>query len=673
MRTPHALACALAVAATCTAARVEFTNNRLRVDGEPFFFYSCWGTPNRDYVEFRRRHFNTAFMGWKASVTDGPKAADAGLMVIPYPHAPGWSPKVKAAMESIADKDWVLAWNIGDDLNKKEHVEAALKVRGEMRRLDPQRRPIMFDAIGMYDEFAKIPDMWCAYAYPLVKDRSDAHAGGKPGGLREYGEWLKAKRRLGRDDGFFWTWGQCHTQIWYNMKFLGGTDQDKWRPSRFPDGDHMRLIFAHAVSAGCRGFMWFVCYYFDDRHLGRDRYACAASIGCELEVVGPLIAQGRTGERLKTSDPAVWATPIDFPGGRLICLVKTGDGYHYQPDAAEVRDLRVDVAAPGNVYQIGSRFRRLAEPKCSFALTSWLLVTEDDALAQRLRAKHQQALRDMTEFRMEELQARIDKVEPVFKELGEGLDAVREAKKTLAQARAARGDDSRACDLAGAGLTRIRTAQHAVWSKTWTREMLDAGLRVTDFYIIPQQQEQLRLIRSGAWGENRLANGGFESDAGWGGAKLGHTPAGKAALIAGAGRNGTRALRLYSSSPNIYQGRPTDWVTSNVVSEKIPAKPKDVWEIAAWVRVPKELEQTQRGITIALFAYTAEGKRIPGYGAQALEATQVDATDGWRRVRLVVPLRSPAIRFIAARVALCGVGEAYVDDVTVRRLGDPQD
>jgi hypothetical protein len=51
--------------------------------------------------------------------------------------------------------------------------------------MDPLQRPIGFDAIGMYEDFAKIPDLWCAYAYPLVRPATDPHAGGKPGGLCE--------------------------------------------------------------------------------------------------------------------------------------------------------------------------------------------------------------------------------------------------------------------------------------------------------------------------------------------------------------------------------------------------------------------------------------------------------------------------------------------------------
>ncbi|MBM4083401.1 MAG: hypothetical protein FJ272_01285, partial [Planctomycetes bacterium] len=55
----HVLLIVLASGAAAWAGpRVEFQDNRLKVDGQPFFFYGCWATPNQDYAEFKRRRFN---------------------------------------------------------------------------------------------------------------------------------------------------------------------------------------------------------------------------------------------------------------------------------------------------------------------------------------------------------------------------------------------------------------------------------------------------------------------------------------------------------------------------------------------------------------------------------------------------------------------------------------
>lgn len=658
-------------------SRVEFTDNRLKVDGKPFFFYGCWGTPNKDYTEYKRRHFNTAFMTPATALRDGVKAAQSGLMVMVYPHAPGWNQKMKDAVQSLVDKTWILAWNIGDDLLDPKHLEAAVKVRDEIRSMDPYKRPIALDAIGRYDEFAKIPDMWCAYAYPLVRPAFDARSWGKPAGLSQYGEWLNAMRLKGRPDCFFWTWAQCHVQVWYNMEYLGGKDEatgakadEVWKPSLFPDGDHLRLIAAHAISAGCRGLLWFVCYYFQDDRLGRDRYARAAIIGCEFDVLGPLIAQGRTAERLKTSDPTVWATPIDFPGGRLICLLKTGDHYHYQPDAGVAHDVRIETGAPGRVFQIGAEFKELSHPQCTVELTNWLLVTQDESLVNELGKRHQAVLPDMASFAIEELEARIAKTEPVFNELKQQQAAIQEAQQKLSQSREALAQKKwgRVCSLSEEGLRILRTAQHHVWHQIWTPEVTAAGLKMTDFYLLPRFVKEIRALKDEAWGPNQLANGSFETEFGWSGAKMSHDGKGKAGFVSEAAHSGKRSLRLFSDALPIYQGTERDWVTVHLVSEKIPAKSGEVWEIAAWVRVPKRLEKTERGVIISLFVYDNQGTVIPNIGGQYNEARHVEATADWKRLRIVLPLRATRVASIAARVALCGIGEAFVDDVTVRRL-----
>ena len=156
---------------------------------------------------------------------------------------------------------------------------------------------------------------------------------------------------------------------------------------------------------------------------------------------------------------------------------------------------------------------------------------------------------------------------------------------------------------------------------------------------------------------------------GWGGAKLVHDAKGKAGVVSDVSHSGKRSLRLMSDALATYQGQEWDWVTVNLVSDKVPAKTEEAWEVSAWVRVPKTLEKTERGVTVSLFVYDGEGKTIPKIGGQDHEAVQIEATGDWKRLRTVLYLHSPQAAAIAARVALCGIGDAYVDDVTVRRLG----
>lgn len=486
---------------TYAESRVEFKNNRLKVDGKPFFFYGCWGIPGKDYMEFKRRYFNTAFLEWRCVNTEGLNASAAGLMVIPYSYAPHWNEEMKKVIESIADKKWILAWNIGDDLGKRGDIESTLELLNFIKKKDFQDRPIMLDAAQRYNKFAKIPDMWGAYGYPLLKQVR------RFPNLEGYGEWLNQMRLLGRPDGFFWTWVQCHAQIWYSKKYLGGTNEDRFRPSYFPDGDHLRLLSAHAISAGSRGLMWFMYKYFQDDHFGRDRYDRAAVIGAELKILGPLIAQGKIMDRLQTSDPSVWATPIDFPGGRLVCLIKTGKNYQFQPDAAEVKNVRIEgLDAKSKVFQIGFELKQLAEPKVSFCMTSWLLLTTDRSLIQMIQDKHKAVLQDMAGFVVNELSARIDKVKSIFIQLETETSAIIKAQDHLekAQKLLKLKSWSDAARTAEEGLGILRKAQYKAWSEIWTADLWMVsmiGFPITDFYLLPfvKKDKMLNFLKDIIW------------------------------------------------------------------------------------------------------------------------------------------------------------------------------
>ena len=282
---------------------------------------------------------------------------------------------------------------------------------------------------------------------------------------------------------------------------------------------------------------------------------------------------------------------------------------------------------------------------------------------------HQQVLPDMAAFSVEELDARLNKVQAVLKEMGVGIDALNKARDQLKAAKRALADKqwASACRGAEAGLRTVRVLQHRTWQDVYAAVPSGTRQRRVDFYLLPDVARQVRLLQTGTWGPNRLANGSFETEKGWGGAKWGHRMGGQSSVVAGAGRTGKRALCLRSKSPTIYHGDLRDWVTVHVVSDKIPAREHEIWRITAWVRVPKKLDQTERGVTVALLAYDAKGKNVMGYGHES-EVTQAEATDGWKQVRAIVPLRSPLITTLAARLSLCGVGEAYLDDVVVQRL-----
>jgi len=650
-----------AVEASCRGRdpRVQLINDHLYVDGRPFFFHACWHEADGNASELRRHRLNTVSvrLDHPLAVTASQAAAGAGLLVMPFALKPDI---VLGNLDRIADlaaNDWVLAWVVGDDLDAS-HVNAALAARDSVRAIDPQGRPTTLDAISSYRMFATMTDMWSMYAYPLVKPNRYPLNGSKPGGLCEYGRWLVDMRKLGyagpestATRRLFWTSTQAHVQNNYSLKFLGGPG----RPSRFPDGDHLRLIAAHAISAGAQGLLWFRERMLQSSFHGADRYARVAVIGCELDVVGPLVAAAEsTGARLATSDSTVWATPIHLANARLISLIDTGYFHHYQPDRAEVQDLRIVDSLGGNLYQIGYGLTPVQNGAISFFLSTWILETDDLSLVDELQARHDGVCDSMAAFAIEELAARIAKVEAVIPKYDPAeLDSLAVARDHLMAAQAC-GSPVCAGLQAERGLAYLRQTQHRLWQTAWTPEILDLGIERRDFYVLADSIDVIRCLQSGeCWSGELLCNGAFSSDTCW---------TGDLRLSDSIFRSPPAALRLLGVPPK-RAGRedPSAVVYS---TEPVEAETGQWWQLEGWIYIPEDLGSMTAGITVSLLGRD-------GAGALIFEASQdgfVDSTPDWVPVRLVRRLPTAGIASLQVRLALYGAGEAYCDDFSLRRL-----
>jgi hypothetical protein len=654
-----AAACAIgtpfsAIAAPGDQPRVQLLDNHLLVDGQPFFFHACWGAPDSNYSLLAQHHFNSVSIRIDGSLAPFREAAGCGLLTIPFALKPDTLLNHLDMVDSLAAEDWVLAWVIGDDLNYG-HLASDTLARKAVEDRDLQHRPTTHDAIADYESLSTRTDMWSMYAFPLVRTNLLPLGGSKPGGLSEYGTWLKAMRELGYKDGrrrLFWTSAQAHVQNAYSLKYLGGPG----RPTRFPDGDHMRLIAAHAISAGAQGILWFRDKSLEDYYLGADRYARTGIVGCELDVVGPLIAAAEsTGARLATSDSTVWATPIYFPGGRLISLIKTGYSYHYQPDRGEVTGLGI-YGVSGNLYQVGYDFVPVQHDDVSFFMSSWLLETTDQAIVNQAEARHSAVRDDMAAFAIDELEARIDKVSAVIGKYGASeLDSLQIARDWLASAKAC-PDPACAGTFAEMGLARVRETQHRLWQGAWTPDVLEAGLERMDFYILADSIDAVRCFQADScWSQDSLCNGAFSNDTCW---------TGDVVLDENVYRSAPKALLLSSGAR---ESEILEEPAATVLSTApVPAAPRQCWKVEGWVNIPVPLASTSRGVSITLIAYDAGG----GVKLEVSQDGLIDSTGGWTRVEVAHWLNDASITHIRVRLALYGIGEAYLDDFSLRLL-DP--
>jgi hypothetical protein len=304
-------------------------------------------------------------------------------------------------------------------------------------------------------------------------------------------------------------------QIWYVKKYLNPTG--KWVPSRYPDAEHIRLLTYCALAAGSKGIIYYTNTFYRDDFYGTDRYAEAGIIGCELEVLGPWLAQGQTGEKLESPLPNVDITPIDFPGGRLLIMMRLNDDYQYHVDAGNVEafDLQLPQELPAGetVYQIGFptgvQACSLRSPTPSsygdvernmihvpaFELTQVLLITAQAELIQKAQKQFAQLLPEVATFAVTLSKAKLkktmevrDKLKelkvpeqliPSENELTKASELLDEAEKALQE-----GNYANAYSLSRNAQRIIRASVYASWQKMRNDKTLQ-GESLQDYYLMP--------------------------------------------------------------------------------------------------------------------------------------------------------------------------------------------
>lgn len=469
--------------------RVRIENNQLFVDGKPFFFFGIDGAPD-SFESVRVHHFNTIFF-WKIPGDKKlvPEAAEAGLMVIPYPLATNWGARHEEFVKTVEPKSAILAWNIGDDL-KAKHVEKVRAAYEKIHQIDPNR-PTMLD--GNPKAYQWFDELYCAYTYPLLRRT-----------LRNYQKYLMKSRSTVGSDKFFWTWVQSHVQIWYIKKYLNPAG--RWTPSRYPDAEHIRLLTYCALAAGIKGLIYFNRRYYRDDFYGADRYAEAGIIGCELEVLGPWLAQGQTVEKLESPMPNVDITPIDFPSGRLLLMMRLNDDYQYHVDAGNVEAFDLQLSSKLKegeaVYQIGFP---TGVQKCdvegnvihvpAFELTQVLLITAQAELIQKAQKQFAQLIPEVATFAVTLSKAKLKKTMEVRDKLKElkvpeqllpsendltrASELLNEAEKALQD-----GKHANAYSTSRNAQNILRASVYASWRSMRNDKSLQ-GESLQDYYLMP--------------------------------------------------------------------------------------------------------------------------------------------------------------------------------------------
>jgi hypothetical protein len=247
---------------------------------------------------------------------------------------------------------------------------------------------------------------------------------------------------------------------------------------------------------------------------------------------------------------------------------------------------------------------------------------------------------------------------------GESLSQARSELQHFEQLVAAGGHE-RAADFLQRGMQQLATTRYQHWraaAGAFTSPV--ASPLCVSFFTLPAHYALSRRLQNAAWGPNSLAGSDLEDvqllqSSGWRNRTGRHSDVSTAVeLSLHAPHSGRAALRIQcwptrpEQTPAFFESPPLA-----ITSGPVPVRAGQILRIHGWARVPDPIQGSLDGLLI-----------YDSLGGTALAERVLIAPD-WREFTLY--RATPREGTVTVTMALTGIGEAWLDDVTVNLLEQP--
>lgn len=653
---------------------VRMQGNLLLVGGKPFFprMVQYRGEPMR---VLKQLGFNTVRLPTLPTMELVEEAQQQHIwLVAPPPAASDLT--TRNANGNLAhighDFDRVLAWDLGGPLTDAE-LDAAKSWIKALRAADPRRRPILCQPESDLRNYSR-------YASALLVGRRPL---GTSQELNEYGMWLRSRTRLARPGTPVWTTiaTQPTSSMVGQLALLSNG-----QPSRLNwQHEQLRLLVITSLAAGMRGICFESLSPLDaDDAETRQRAAILEWLNLELELIGSWTASGVYVTTADCTDPSLVGVVLQTDRARLLLPMAIAKSNQFAIDNGPSGAVSFTVPGASEANQAfelsPAGLRPLAHRRVAGGLrvtlgdgdrTSPVLLTQDAVTMTVLSRRCVQFGR-----RMFELQRTISadrlllaaEIERKLVALGRGLpqDAklLETARKCLSDSEtiAARNDMPLAEERARQAMLALSQMERAQWSQAaLTAPSPLASPFATSFQTMPEFWQLAATLTSSSRGPNRLPGGDCESleamlSAGW--KHMQHPQTGIAAtvdLTATGAHSGQFSLRLRANTeapaerPAIVETPPL-WITSAPVL----VESGELVEITGFVRIPTPITGTVDGLLI-----------MDSIAGEVL-AERIRTTGDWQPFTMYRV--APQSGNLTVTFALTGLGEAWIDDVTIQSV-----
>ncbi len=663
-------------AASSTRGRIAMSGSVLSIDGRVVFprIIQYQGEP---LAALAKLGFNAVWLPQAATSALLQEARNCGLWLIcPPPQGPSRDSAAGPAPppEIGPEFDAVLAWDLGGGLGAQQLPGMRRQVE-QLRNADRKQgsRPLVCRPDGELWAYSRAVSI-------LLVGRSVA---GTSLELSRYGEWLRGRPRLAIPDTALWTSiaTQPAPMLREQWAALGRSNP----PAAFPS-EQVRLAVYAAIGAGARGLLFesYSPLTADDPDT-RQRAWTLELLNLESKLVETWAAAGSPADSLSGSEPGVTAVELQAPRARLLlptwCMAKSqfvcgqsaGRGVSFVvpgvPEADDAFDL-----LPGSVRPLIRKSAALG-PKVTldeFGLCSRVLLTQDPRVKTDMTARAGEIGRRAAELQRQLAADKLREVEAVSEQLRGRVASVPQAAEWLGSARAslaqcdalfAAHEHAEAYLCAERAMRPLRTLERVQWDQATAGLFSPVASPLAVCYrTLPEHVGLMQQTLRAAAGPNLLPAGDFEDigamyQAGW--RHVEHVTQGvqcAAELSPKTAHGGRTGLRLVvqpvdPAQPPAQIESPPVWITSPAV----PVPTGQLLRIQGWVHVPKPITASVDGLLI-----------VDSLGGEPL-AARLDQTPRWQQFTLyrIAPQSGP----VSVTFALTGIGEAWLDDVTIQAFG----
>lgn len=596
-------------------------------------------------------------------------------LVAPPPHVAG-------RRRITDDHNCIFAWRIGEHLAWNQ-LEPTRELAVEVQRSDPRSgRPLVCGADSQLWEYSRVADVLHIDLEPL----------GGSFELSQFDAWLRERARLARTETPFWAGIQTEPPQCLVDQIAAAISDPP--PIVSVEPQQIRLMALRAVAAGARGLFFRSRSRLDVVDAPTKQRAVALqALNLELNVIEPWAAGGSVVDQLETSDPAVRVAVLQTERSRLLLVLRDGSGQQHVMGPVSSRAVSFEDAggtALAQAYEIDraagltplSDARRPGSVRVTLrnvVNAAMVVLTQDPLVVNHLAKQTADNYREAARLRYELAAQQLSTVNEILRQLPNATPAASgatfqslvkdEVQANLARAKdALESGDARTSHLylerAEQGAAKVR---RAIWDQAAGGFSTSTSSPFCSFFAtLPVHAQVAQRLPAAQWSANALAGGDFEDldhmrRSGWRHQRDSQSPlVSQVELSPEIARSGRAALRIRvgadanATAPVAIESAPV-WVTS----APVPVVRGQMVRIHGWVRLPQGVSGSRDGLLIA-----------DTIGGLAL-AHRIREAPQWQEFALYRV--APSNGEISVTFAMTGIGEAWLDDVSILLVQPPTD